>query len=57
VLRHKTHNRGLALEVYPVVGDFHAMALDVALDRPTALNKWGLLNFGRDMRALIKKYQ
>jgi len=57
VLRYKTHNRGLALAVYPVVGDIHAMALDVALDRPTALDKWGLLNFGRDMRALIKKYQ
>jgi len=56
VLRHKTRNRGLALMVYPVVGDIHAMYMDIALGRGPKLDKWGLLKFGRDMRSLIKKY-
>ncbi len=56
VLKTKTHNKGLALMVTPVVGDVHEMGLDVALGKKVKIDKWELLKFGRDMRKLIARY-
>jgi len=56
VLKTKTTNRGLALMVYPVVGDVHRASLDAALGRKTESSAWRMLRFGRDMRKLIKRY-
>jgi hypothetical protein len=56
VLRHKTHNKGLALMVMPVVGDVHKISLDVALGRKAKIDWKKVLFFGRDIRRLVKRY-
>ena len=56
VLRHRTHNRGLALMVAPDVGDAHAAELQMALGHPPGLyaNLLPLLLFGRAMRRMLR---
>ncbi len=56
VLRKKTSNRGLALMVFPVVGDIHKMSHNVALGRKSGIDILDTLKFGRNMRKLIARY-
>jgi len=56
VLQKKTHNRGLALMVPPMVGDIHKTTLDRALGRETKTDGTELANFGSDIRELIARY-
>ncbi|MCP4752377.1 MAG: hypothetical protein GY866_15900 [Proteobacteria bacterium] len=56
VLKVKTHNKGLALMVIPTVGDIHEAGFNLALGRKTKISKLDLINFGRNMRKLIKRY-
>ena len=54
VMAKKTTNRGLALMVYPIVGDIHRQSLDLALDRKRQkISKLDLALLGRDLRRLI----
>jgi hypothetical protein len=55
-LRIKTHNRGLALMVVPVVGDIHKMTMAAALGRQILSHSKDLIFFGRDVRRLIARY-
>ena len=57
VLQTKTHNRGLALQVIPAVGDVQKQSLDLALGKRPDINKWQMLTFGRDVRRLVEKYK
>lgn len=56
VLNVKTHNKGLALMVPPIVGDIHKLSLDSAMGRKVKIDLWQLIKFGRDMRKLIARY-
>jgi len=56
VLRKKTTNRGLALMVFPVVGDIHKISHNIALGRKAGIDLWDTLKFGRNMRKLIARY-
>ncbi len=56
VLKMKTHNKGLALMVLPVVGDIHESTFDLLLGRETKINRMEMLGFGRRIRKLIDKY-
>jgi hypothetical protein len=56
VLKAKTHNKGLALMVAPMVGDIYAAGRKKA-SRGKAVNDMiDLLVFGRKMRKLIERY-
>ncbi len=56
VLKIKTHNRGLALMVIPMVGDIHKITMDWVLDRKTEFQAKEMASFGSDMRGLIERY-
>lgn len=56
VLKIKTHNRGLALMVMPVVGDIHESTFNYLTGKKTKTRRRDLLGFGRKMRKLIKQY-
>lgn len=57
VLRVKTCNRGLALQVIPAVGDIQEQALDTALRRNPKIPWKEALTFGRDVRRLIERHR
>jgi len=59
VLRHRTHNRGLALMVAPDVGDAHAAELQSALGQPPSMYRevLPLLFFGRNMRRMLRTWR
>lgn len=56
VLRKKTHNRGLALMVFPVVGDIHKMNFNIATGRKVSIDKWETATLGYNIRKLIARY-
>lgn len=58
VLRHRTHNRGLALMVSPEVGDAQATEFQAALGVKTHMydDPFKLLLFGRDIRRMFTTY-
>ena len=53
VMAKKTTNRGLALMVYPIVGDVHKQSLNLALNRKSEMSRLELALLGRDLRRLI----
>lgn len=57
VLKTKTSNRGLALQVIPMVGDAQKQAIDTALGNKPQINKMEMLMLGRNIRKLIEKYK
>jgi hypothetical protein len=56
VLKIKTHNRGLALMVMPVVGDIHESTFNYLIGKKTKTRRRDLMGFGRKMRKLINQY-
>ena len=56
VLKIKTHNKGLALMVLPVVGDIHESTFNYLIGKETKTSRRELLGFGRNIRKLINRY-
>ena len=56
VMKRKTTNRGLALQVIPAFGNIQQQALDTALGETSQIDKREVLRFGRDVRRLIATY-
>ncbi len=56
VMKTKTHNRGLALMVMPLIGDTHRIIMDWLSGRKPEIPKKEILFFGRDIRRLIQRY-